>query len=132
MPITDVVRARPSHDAKERASAALADMGIPMSDAIRLMMVGAGDPSSPLETAPSSAITGGALADDRGLIHLSLWECGRAGGSPIKAAHPACAAGIGSDRDQQEAPDFPNRPNWPIPARLFKSGPPAGPRGRGF
>ena len=65
MPITDVVRARTSHDAKERASAALADMGIPMSDAIRLMMVGAGDPSSPLEKAPSSAITGGAVADDR-------------------------------------------------------------------
>ena len=62
MPITDVVRARTGHGAKERASAALADMGISMSDAIRLLMVGAGDRLSPLE-ATSSAITSGAIAE---------------------------------------------------------------------
>jgi DNA-damage-inducible protein J len=67
MPITDVVRARASHGAKERASAALADMGISISDAIRLMMVGAGDRLSPLDTAPSSAFTSRGIAerDDR-------------------------------------------------------------------
>jgi DNA-damage-inducible protein J len=43
MPETDVVRARSDHDAKERAAAALADMGLPLSDAIRLLMVGAGE-----------------------------------------------------------------------------------------
>jgi DNA-damage-inducible protein J len=63
MPITDVVRARSGQGAKERASAALADMGISISDAIRLLMVGAGDGSSPLETAPSSAVMGGAVAE---------------------------------------------------------------------
>jgi len=63
MPITDVVRARTGHGAKERASAALADMGISMSDAIRLLMVGAGDHLSPLEAAPSSAITSRAIAE---------------------------------------------------------------------
>ena len=67
MPITDVVRARASHGAKERASAALADMGISISDAIRLLMVGAGDHLSPLETTPSSAFMSRAIAerDDR-------------------------------------------------------------------
>jgi DNA-damage-inducible protein J len=63
MPITDVVRARTGHGAKERASAALADMGISISDAIRLLMVGAGDRLSPLEATPSSAIASGTFAE---------------------------------------------------------------------
>jgi len=63
MPITDVVRARTGHGAKERASAALADMGISISDAIRLLMVGAGDRLSPLEATPSSAIPSRALVE---------------------------------------------------------------------
>jgi len=63
MPITDVVRARTGHGAKERASAALADMGVSISDAIRLLMVGAGDRFLPFEATPSSAVTGKAVAE---------------------------------------------------------------------
>ena len=39
MPITDVIRARSDHATKERAAAALADMGMSLSDAIRLLML---------------------------------------------------------------------------------------------
>jgi len=39
MPATDVVRARIDHDTKLRASAALAAMGLSVSDAIRLMLL---------------------------------------------------------------------------------------------
>ncbi len=63
MPVTDVVRARTGHGAKERASAALADMGISISDTIRLLTVGAGDWLSRFEAAPSSAITSRAIAE---------------------------------------------------------------------
>jgi DNA-damage-inducible protein J len=63
MPITDVVRARCGQGAKERAAASLADMGISISDAIRLLIVGAGDQSSPLEATPLSTITSRAIAE---------------------------------------------------------------------
>jgi len=63
MPITDVVRARSDHGAKERAAAALADMGLSISDAIRLLMVGAGDYLLPLEVNAPNAITGRAIAE---------------------------------------------------------------------
>jgi DNA-damage-inducible protein J len=43
MPITDVIRARSDHATKERAAAALADMGMSLSDAIRLLMLGVAD-----------------------------------------------------------------------------------------
>ena len=43
MPGTDSVRARSNHGPKERAAAALADMGLPISDAIRLLKLGAGE-----------------------------------------------------------------------------------------
>jgi DNA-damage-inducible protein J len=57
MPITDVVRARSEHGAKERAAAALADMGLSISDAIRLLMVfGPGDGLFPLEAEAPNAI----------------------------------------------------------------------------
>jgi DNA-damage-inducible protein J len=39
MPATDVVRARIDHSTKERAAAALAEMGLSISDAIRLLML---------------------------------------------------------------------------------------------
>jgi DNA-damage-inducible protein J len=57
MPVTDVVRARSEHGAKERAAAALADMGLSISDAIRLLMVfGPGDGLFPLEAEAPNAI----------------------------------------------------------------------------
>ena len=40
---TDSVRARSDHGPKERAAAALADMGLPLSEAIRLLKLGAGE-----------------------------------------------------------------------------------------
>jgi DNA-damage-inducible protein J len=43
MPITDVIRVRNDHGAKERAAAALADMGLSISDAIRLLRLGVAD-----------------------------------------------------------------------------------------
>jgi DNA-damage-inducible protein J len=63
MPITDVVRARSDHGAKERAAAALADMGMSISDAIRLLMVGAGDYLFPPETEAPNATTNRAIAE---------------------------------------------------------------------
>jgi len=56
MPITDVILARADHSPKERAAAALADMGFSISDAIRLLMVGAGDRKFPPELSPPGAI----------------------------------------------------------------------------
>jgi antitoxin component of RelBE/YafQ-DinJ toxin-antitoxin module len=43
MPETDSVRARSGRGHKERAAAALANMGLPLSDAIRLLKLGAGE-----------------------------------------------------------------------------------------
>jgi DNA-damage-inducible protein J len=74
MPIPNVARARTGHAAKERASAALADMGISISDAIRLLMVGAGDRLSPVEATPSSAITSRAVV---GLEDRQAWAFAR-------------------------------------------------------
>ncbi|HZZ61862.1 MAG TPA: type II toxin-antitoxin system RelB/DinJ family antitoxin [Roseiarcus sp.] len=39
MPADDIVRARIDHATKERAAAALAEMGLSISDAIRLLML---------------------------------------------------------------------------------------------
>jgi DNA-damage-inducible protein J len=66
MPITDVVRARIGHGAKERAAAALADMGLPISDAIRLLMVGVAEYWFPLEAHAPNAITSRATAELEG------------------------------------------------------------------
>ena len=49
MPITDFVCARTEHGPKERAAAALADMGFSLSDTIRMLMVGAGEEWFPLD-----------------------------------------------------------------------------------
>ena len=49
MPETDSVRARSGHGPKERAAVALADMGLPISDAIRLLKLGAGERRLPTE-----------------------------------------------------------------------------------
>ena len=58
MPITDVIRARSDHAAKERAAAALADMGLPISDAIRLLMLGvAGERRLPSEANAAKPMT---------------------------------------------------------------------------
>jgi DNA-damage-inducible protein J len=43
MPTTDHVRAKSRKGAKERAAAALADMGMSISDAIRLLKLGVAD-----------------------------------------------------------------------------------------
>jgi DNA-damage-inducible protein J len=66
MPITDDVRARSGLDVKERAAAALADMGLSISDAIRLLMVGAGERWFPLELNAPSVITSSAVAERDG------------------------------------------------------------------
>jgi DNA-damage-inducible protein J len=66
MPITDLIRVRIDHGAKERAAAALADMGLSISDAIRLLMVGAGERWFPLETNAPNAITSRAIAELEG------------------------------------------------------------------
>jgi DNA-damage-inducible protein J len=64
MPITDVLRARSDHGAKERAAAALAGMGLPISDAIRLLMVfGAGDGLFPLEAEAPNTIARKTVAE---------------------------------------------------------------------
>jgi DNA-damage-inducible protein J len=66
MPITDVVRARSDHGTKERAAAALADMGLPISDAIRLLIVGAGDYLLPVEAKVPSTVTSRTAAELEG------------------------------------------------------------------
>lgn len=66
MPITDDVRARSGLDVKERAAAALADMGLSISDAIRLLMVGAGERWFPLELNAPSVITSSAVTERDG------------------------------------------------------------------
>ena len=55
MPITDFVCARTEHGPKERAAAALADMGFSLSDTIRMLMVGAGEEWFPLDLDATNA-----------------------------------------------------------------------------
>jgi DNA-damage-inducible protein J len=64
MPTTDVVRARIDHKTKERAAAALADMGLSISDAIRLLMLRIADERRlPFEVKAPNAITRKAIAE---------------------------------------------------------------------
>jgi DNA-damage-inducible protein J len=64
MATTDVVRARIDHATKERAAAALADMGLSISDAIRLMMVRIADERRlPFEVRAPVAVTREAIAE---------------------------------------------------------------------
>jgi DNA-damage-inducible protein J len=63
MPTTDRVRARSDHGAKERA-AALADMGMSISDAIRLLRLGVADEHSlPSEATAPKPMTRKAMAE---------------------------------------------------------------------
>ena len=57
MPETDSVRARSGRGQKERAAAALADMGLPLSDAIRLLKLGAGERRLPSDGKAAKATT---------------------------------------------------------------------------
>ena len=67
MPIDDAIRLRSDHGAKERAAVALADMGLSISDAIRLLMLGVGEPRSPLAAnAPSTIASRGIAELERG------------------------------------------------------------------
>lgn len=68
MPTTDVVRARIDKQVKAEASAALAAMGLSMSDAIRLLMVRvAQDKALPFEVKIPNAVTAATFAaTDRG------------------------------------------------------------------
>ena len=62
MPTTDRIRAR--SDAKERAAAALADMGMSISDAIRLLRLGVADEHRlPSEATAPKPITRKAIAE---------------------------------------------------------------------
>ena len=64
MAATDVVRARIDHATKERAAAALAEMGLSISDAIRLMMVRIADERClPFEVRAPVAVTREAIAE---------------------------------------------------------------------
>jgi DNA-damage-inducible protein J len=64
MPITEVVRARSDRDAKERAAAAMADMGLSISDAIRLLRLGVADEHRlSLETKTAKAATRNAVSE---------------------------------------------------------------------
>jgi DNA-damage-inducible protein J len=64
---TDVVRARIDHATKERAAAALADMGLSISDAIRLMMVRIADERRlPFEVRAPETVTREAIAELEG------------------------------------------------------------------
>jgi DNA-damage-inducible protein J len=64
MPTTDRVRARSDHGAKERAAAALADMGMSISDAIRLLRLGVADEHRlPSEVNPPKPMTRKAIAE---------------------------------------------------------------------
>jgi len=64
MPASDIVRARIDHDTKERAAAALADMGLSVSDAIRLLMLRiAEERRLPFEVKVPNATTRAAMAE---------------------------------------------------------------------
>ena len=64
MVATDIVRARIDHVTKERAAAALADMGLSISDAIRLLMMRIADERRmPFEVRAPQAITREAIAE---------------------------------------------------------------------
>jgi DNA-damage-inducible protein J len=64
MPASDIVRARIDHDTKERAAAALADMGLSVSDAIRLLMLRiAEERRLPFEVKVPNAATRAAMAE---------------------------------------------------------------------
>ena len=63
MPETDNVRARSGRGHKERAAAALAGMGLPISDAIRLLKLGAGERRLPSETKAPKPMTREAKAE---------------------------------------------------------------------
>jgi DNA-damage-inducible protein J len=67
MATTDVVRARIDHATKERAAAALADMGLSISDAIRLMMVRIADERRlPFEVRAPETVTREAITELEG------------------------------------------------------------------
>ena len=64
MPPTDRVRARSDHGAKERAAAALADMGMSISDAIRLLRLGVADQHRlPSDAKATKPLTGKLIAE---------------------------------------------------------------------
>lgn len=64
MSASDIVRARIDHDTKVRATAALADMGLSVSDAIRLLMLRIADEKRlPFEVKVPSATTRAAIAE---------------------------------------------------------------------
>lgn len=66
MPETDSVRARSGHGPRERAAAALADMGLPISDTIRLLKLGVADQHRlPSEAKASEPMTPKARAERR-------------------------------------------------------------------
>ncbi len=64
MPATDVVRARIERAAMERAATALSAMGLPVSDAIRLLMLrNADEQRLPFDVNGPSAETRAAMAE---------------------------------------------------------------------
>lgn len=64
MPASDIVRARIDHDTKERATAALAAMGLSVSDAIRLLMMRiAEEKRLPFEVKVPNAATRAAMVE---------------------------------------------------------------------
>ena len=64
MAATEIVRARIDQDTKERASAALAEMGLSVSDAIRLLMFRIADEKRlPFEVKVPNAETRAAMAE---------------------------------------------------------------------
>jgi len=64
MSATEIVRARIDHDTKQRASAALADMGLSVSDAIRLLMLRIADEKRlPFDVKVPNAKTRAAMAE---------------------------------------------------------------------
>jgi len=66
MPETDSVRVRSGRGRKERAAAALADMGLPISDAIRLLKLGAGERRLPPDGRALRPMTSQARAEREG------------------------------------------------------------------
>ena len=64
MAATEIVRARIDQTTKERAAAALADMGLSISDAIRLLMLRiAEERRMPFEVRAPGAVTRAAIAE---------------------------------------------------------------------